>query len=97
MERSAGTELGVDAGGVGSHAGAAAEGNPQNFSHGTSAGAGPLPARQTTIACPTVGGKGNRDFRITGRGDGTGREDLALPAQPLVETATAPGTSGAPG
>ena len=49
-----------------------------------------------TIEWPVVGGKGDRAFRITVRGVGTGRADLGLPDQPLGATATAPGTRGPP-
>ena len=54
MESREGAEAGVAAGSAVFHAGDGAEGNPQNVSHGASAGAGPLPARQTTIVWPVV-------------------------------------------
>ena len=93
VERSAGAEAVAAAGGAGFHAGAGAE-DLQNVSHSVSAGAGPLPARQMSITWPVVGGEGDGDFCIPGRGAGTRRADLGLPAQPLGETATALGTSG---
>ena len=95
-ERSAGSEAGAATGGAGSHTSAGAE-DPQNVSHSESAGAGPLQARQTTIAWTVVGGKGNGAFHIPGRGAGTGRAALSLPAQPLGATTTTPETSGLPG
>ena len=66
------------AGGAGAHAGAGTEGSM----HGSSAGAAPLLARQTTIAWPVVGSKGDGDLRIPDRGSGTGRAVLVLLSQP---------------
>ena len=69
VERSAGAEVGASMGGAGLHAGAGAEGNPQNVSHGAS-------------AWTVVGGEGDGAFQIPGCGEGTGRAALCLMAQP---------------
>ena len=92
-ERSTGAEASAAAGGAGAHSGEGAEGS----SHSASAGAAPLPARQTTIAWPVVGGEGDRDLQITGRRDRTGQSALGLPSQPPGAATTSPGTGGPPG
>ena len=96
VERSAGAAAGAAAGGAEFHAGANVE-DPQNVSHSASAGAGPLPERQTTIAWPVVGSEDDKAFRIPGCRSGTGRSALGLLAQPLGATATAPRMSVPPG
>ena len=95
VERRAGAEASASAGGTGLHkgTGAGAEGSL----HGASAGAGPLPARQTTIAWPVVGGEGVGDLRITGCRSRTGQSDLGLPAQTSGAATTAPGMIRTPG
>ena len=92
-ERRVGSEASADAGGVGAHTVAGKEG----ITHGASVGAGPLPTRQTAIAWPVLGGKGDRSLHITYRGAGTGQAALGLPAQPPIASAMALGTSGPPG
>ena len=89
MERSAGAEASAAVGGAGAHAGAGAEGSM----HSASAGAAPLPARQTTITWPVLGGKGDGAPRILDRRAGTRRVDLGRSAHPPGAAAMAPGTS----
>ena len=97
VERNAGAEAGAAVGGAGLHAGAGAEGKPQNVSHSTSVGAVPLLASQMTIVWSVVGGVGYGAFRIPGCGARTGRATLGLLAQSSGATATAPGTDAPPG
>ena len=65
--------------------------------HGASAGAVPLPVRQTTIAWPLVGVKGDGAIRIMDCRAGTRQAALGLMAQTPGAATIYPGTSRPPG
>ena len=90
-----GEDTSAAAGGAGAHAGTCA--GAEGISHGASARAGILPARQTTIAWPIVGEEGEPPPPIPGRWAGTGRAALSHQDRPPGAAETVPGTSGPPG
>ena len=93
VEWNVGAEAIAAVGGEGLHAGAGAE----DSLYIVGAGAGPLPARQTTIVWPVVVSDEDGSLHIPVHGAGTGRTVLSLPSQPSGAVATALGMSGPPG
>ena len=92
VEWRAGEEASTAAGGAGAHVGTCTEGR----THSASVGAVPFPARQTAIAWPVVGDKGDRALQISDRGSGTRRAALVPLSPPPGVAAMAPVTSGPP-